>query len=53
LEKASPGGTMYASWVDAAISNALGVDHFETDFATTTMPTPGHLAILGSVIYAP
>jgi len=50
--KAIPGGTIYASWVEAAISDAVGVDHFEMVFTTQPMPSPGHLAILGSVIYA-
>jgi uncharacterized phage protein gp47/JayE len=50
--KAVPGGTIYASWVEAAIADAVGVDHFELLFTTTLMPSPGHLAILGSVIYA-
>jgi uncharacterized phage protein gp47/JayE len=52
LEKAIPGGTIYESWMEAAISDAVGVDHFELRFATTPMPSPGHLAILGSIIYA-
>ena len=50
--KAVPGGTIYSSWVEAAISDSLGVDHFELVFTTTSMPSPGHLAILGSIIYA-
>ena len=52
FEKAVPGGTVYASWVEAAIADAVGVDHFELVFTTTAMPSPGHLAILGSIIYA-
>lgn len=52
FEKAIPGGTVYESWVEAAISDAIGVDHFELRFLTTPMPTPGHLGILGSIIYA-
>jgi uncharacterized phage protein gp47/JayE len=52
FEKAIPGGTVYASWVESAISDALGVDHFELTCSTQSMPSPGHLAILGSVIYA-
>lgn len=51
-ERAIPGGTIYSSWVEAAISDAIGVDHFELEFVTTPMPSPGHLAILGSIIYA-
>ena len=52
FEKAIPGGTIYESWTEGAISDALGVDHFELQFNTTPMPTPGHLGILGSIIYA-
>jgi uncharacterized phage protein gp47/JayE len=52
FEKAIPGGTVYASWIEAAISDALGVDHFELTYSTQSMPSPGHLAIVGSIIYA-
>jgi hypothetical protein len=52
FDKAIPGGTIYASWLESAIADAIGVDHFEMAFYTTPMPTPGHLAVLGSIIYA-
>lgn len=52
FEKAIPGGTIYESWVEAAISDAVGVDHFELNFQTMPMLSPGHLGILGSIIYA-
>jgi uncharacterized phage protein gp47/JayE len=52
FEKAIPGSTIYESWVESAIADAVGVDHFELVFSTTQMPSPGHLGILGSVIYA-
>jgi uncharacterized phage protein gp47/JayE len=52
FEKAIPGGTIYESWVESAIADAVGVDHFELSFVTTPMPTPGSLGILGSIIYA-
>jgi uncharacterized phage protein gp47/JayE len=52
FEKAIPGGTIYSSWIEAAISDTVGVDHFELVYTTTAMPSPGHLAILGSIIYA-
>jgi hypothetical protein len=52
LDKASPGGTIYASWVEAAIGDSIGVDHFELTFLTLPMPSPGHLGVLGSIIYA-
>jgi uncharacterized phage protein gp47/JayE len=51
-EKTFPGCTVYRSWVEAAISNAINVDHYELVFDTTPMPSPGHLPILGSIIYA-
>jgi uncharacterized phage protein gp47/JayE len=52
FERAIPGETIYHSWVDSAISDANGVDHYELNFLTRPMPTPGHLGILGSIIYA-
>jgi len=52
FERAIPGGTIYESWIDAAISNAIGEDHHELVFTTTPMPSPGHIAIVGSIIYA-
>jgi uncharacterized phage protein gp47/JayE len=52
FERAAPGAPIYRSWVGSAISEAIGEDHHELDFVTQTMPTPGHLAILGSIVYA-
>ena len=52
FEKAYPGGTIYRSWLDVAIANAIGEQHHELDYTSTTAPTPGHLPILGSIIYA-
>jgi uncharacterized phage protein gp47/JayE len=52
LEQSYPGATIYRSWVDAAITDALGEAHHELQFETVTAPTPGHLPILGSIIYA-
>jgi uncharacterized phage protein gp47/JayE len=52
LEKAVPGGVIYRSWVDYAVSDALGEVHHELTFTTVTPPTPGHLPILGSISYA-
>ena len=53
FDRAEPGGTIYSSWVESAISDALGVDHYELAFVTQAMPSPGHLGVLGSIIYAP
>jgi uncharacterized phage protein gp47/JayE len=52
LTKAIPGGTIYRSWVDEAISNSIGENYHEMNYESTPMPTPGHIAILGSIIYA-
>jgi uncharacterized phage protein gp47/JayE len=52
LDKSIPGSPMYHSWVDEAISSASGEVHHELNFQTTYMPSPGHLAIVGSIIYA-
>jgi uncharacterized phage protein gp47/JayE len=52
LVQASPGCTIYRSWVDTAISETVGEDHHESSYTTTVMPTPGHLPVLGSIIYA-
>jgi uncharacterized phage protein gp47/JayE len=52
FDRAVPGGTIYASWAEAAISDSIGVDHFELEYATQVMPSPGHLGVLGSIIYA-
>jgi uncharacterized phage protein gp47/JayE len=49
---AAPGRTIYASWKYQAISNTPGV----ISFAMATplddvMPTPGHMAVLGDIVY--
>jgi uncharacterized phage protein gp47/JayE len=51
-DRAVPGGTIYRSWIDEAISTAVGEDHHELTYTTTAAPSPGHLPILGSIIYA-
>jgi uncharacterized phage protein gp47/JayE len=52
LRRAAPGQTMYRSWVDEAISGALGEDHHELVFGTTPMPDVGHIPVLGTIYYA-
>jgi len=52
FEKSFPGCTIYRSWLEVAIANAIGEQHHELEYTTTTAPTPGHLPILGSIIYA-
>lgn len=50
-QRATPGQEIFASWVSEAVSIATGEDHHHLDFEDTPMPTPGHLAILGSIDY--
>jgi uncharacterized phage protein gp47/JayE len=47
----APGQTMYRSWVDDAISEAVGEVSHELDFDTTPMPAPGYMPALGTVLY--
>jgi uncharacterized phage protein gp47/JayE len=49
--RAIPGQTIYRSWIDEAISQAMGEDHHTLTFETTDMPSPAHLAVLGTIIY--
>jgi uncharacterized phage protein gp47/JayE len=51
--RAIPGQTIFRSWIDGAISNAPNVDHYKLLFDDTPMPSPGHLAVLGTIIYGP
>ena len=50
--RSKPGQTMYRSWVDEAISQAVGEETHELDFETTPMPAPGYMPVLGTVLYA-
>lgn len=50
-DRAAPGQTVYASWVAEAISGALGEDHHDLIFDNAVMPSPGHMATLGSITY--
>lgn len=52
LRRIFPGQTLYRSWVDEAISGAIGEDHHELTFTTVTMPGNGYLATLGTITYA-
>jgi uncharacterized phage protein gp47/JayE len=51
LLRSAPGQTMYRSWVDEAISAAIGENHHELIFETTPMPAPGYMPVLGTVLY--
>jgi uncharacterized phage protein gp47/JayE len=52
LDKATPGQTIYRSWVEMAIASAPGVDHYTLLFEDTPMPANGYLAVLGTIIFA-
>jgi hypothetical protein len=47
-----PGSPMWRSWLDEAISSAVGEDHHELTFTTVTMPAPSYMATLGTITYA-
>jgi uncharacterized phage protein gp47/JayE len=50
--RSKPGQTMYRSWIDEAISQAVGEETHELDFETTPMPVPANMPVLGTVLYA-
>lgn len=51
IERAEPGQTIYASWIGEAVSQAVGEDYHTLIFENTPMLSPGHLAVIGSIIY--
>ncbi len=52
LDRAEPGGTMYAAWKNYAIMSAPGVESFTLANADDDrMPSNGHMPVLGNVIY--
>jgi uncharacterized phage protein gp47/JayE len=52
LREGAPGRTIYAAWKYHAIMDTVGVDHFDLlTCEDDPMPTPGHLAVLGDIIY--
>ena len=52
FEMAAPGQTIYAAWKSFAIMNAPSVQSFLlVNTADDVMPSPGHMAVLGSIIY--
>jgi uncharacterized phage protein gp47/JayE len=51
--KAAPGQTIYRSWVDEAITNAVGEDHHNLVFDDAVMPAPGYMAVLETILYTP
>jgi len=52
MRRSKPGQTWYRSWVDEAISQAVGEETHELDYETTEMPAPGYMPALGTVLYA-
>jgi uncharacterized phage protein gp47/JayE len=49
---ASPGATIYAAWISFAIMNAPGVQSFKlTTTSDCIMPSLGHMAVLGTILY--
>ena len=51
LKRSKPGETVYRSWVDEAISQAVGEVSHELTFETTEMPAPAFMPTLGTVLY--
>jgi uncharacterized phage protein gp47/JayE len=49
--RSKPGQTMYRSWVDEAISQALGEVSHELDYETTVMPAQGYMPVIGTILY--
>jgi len=52
LNRSKPGQTWYRSWVDEAISQAVGEETHELDYETTAMPSAAYMPTLGTVYYA-
>jgi uncharacterized phage protein gp47/JayE len=52
MERAEPGGTLYAAWKNYAIMSAPGVvSFFLVNPADDVMPSPGHMPVLGNILY--
>jgi uncharacterized phage protein gp47/JayE len=49
--KAAPGQTIFRSWVEEAISNAVGEDHHTLILDDLVMPAPGYMAVLGTILF--
>jgi len=50
LHRAAPGQTIYAAWVSAAVSDAVGDGSFDLVFADAVMPSKGHMASLAASV---
>jgi len=52
FEKASPGQTIFAVWKSQAVMDAPNVISFDLrNWADDVMPTSGHMAVLGDIVY--
>jgi uncharacterized phage protein gp47/JayE len=51
LAMSKPGQTMYRSWVDEAVSQALGEISHELVFQSQIMPAPGYMPVIGTILY--
>lgn len=51
IDRATPGQTIYRSWVSEAISLAIGEDRHDLTFSNTAMTTANHMGILGTITY--
>jgi len=52
LEFAAPGQTIFAAWKNYAIMSAPGISSFHmANTEDDVMQSPGHMAVLGSVVY--
>jgi uncharacterized phage protein gp47/JayE len=53
-DRAEPGQTIFAAWKYYAIMGTPGVESFDLRITTDdVMPSPGHLAVLGDIVYGP
>jgi uncharacterized phage protein gp47/JayE len=51
FKRSKPGQTWYRSWVDEAISQAVGEETHELIYETQEMPNPASMPVLGTVLY--
>lgn len=51
-ERATPGQTIFRSWIDEAVSGAIGEESHDLTFSNAVMPAPGYIATLDSIFYA-
>ena len=52
FERAAPGQTIYAAWISHAIMETVGVMSFNLGaYDDFVMPSLGHMAVLGTVLY--